>query len=177
MATGSFMTPIYSRSQSEVQGDLHNGAQRGANDGIPEELRNIEINVIPHSKIRRRSLRAMPYAADLRNECVFLTNADKIHSFVGILLLTRYHSNTCERHYWSDAEDLRINLVKNAMLRNRFQKLKFYVLFVDNGNTVISNSKVARVVESIPATADSYPKAKAQLQERFGRKIYLCRSM
>ncbi|GFU26271.1 hypothetical protein TNCV_2085801 [Trichonephila clavipes] len=24
MATGSFMTPIYSRSQSEVQGDLHN---------------------------------------------------------------------------------------------------------------------------------------------------------
>ncbi|GFS83173.1 uncharacterized protein TNCV_1287551 [Trichonephila clavipes] len=28
MATGSFMTPIYSRSQSEVLGDLHNGAQR-----------------------------------------------------------------------------------------------------------------------------------------------------
>ncbi|GFX16125.1 retrovirus-related Pol polyprotein from transposon 412 [Trichonephila clavipes] len=27
-----------------------------ASDGIPEELRNIEINVIPHSKIRRRSL-------------------------------------------------------------------------------------------------------------------------
>ncbi|GFU84129.1 uncharacterized protein TNCV_4504291 [Trichonephila clavipes] len=28
MATGSYMTPIYSRSQSEIQGDLHNGAQR-----------------------------------------------------------------------------------------------------------------------------------------------------
>ncbi|GFW81213.1 uncharacterized protein TNCV_375621 [Trichonephila clavipes] len=28
MATGSYMTPIYSRSQSEVLGDLHNGAQR-----------------------------------------------------------------------------------------------------------------------------------------------------
>ncbi|GFT76781.1 hypothetical protein TNCV_2102631 [Trichonephila clavipes] len=27
-----------------------------ANDGIPEEQRNIEIDVIPHSKIRRRSL-------------------------------------------------------------------------------------------------------------------------
>ncbi|GFT31229.1 hypothetical protein TNCV_3480371 [Trichonephila clavipes] len=24
MATGSYMTPIYSRSQSQVQGDLHN---------------------------------------------------------------------------------------------------------------------------------------------------------
>ncbi|GFX84220.1 uncharacterized protein TNCV_3975671 [Trichonephila clavipes] len=27
MATGSFMTPIYSRSQGEVQGDLHNGTE------------------------------------------------------------------------------------------------------------------------------------------------------
>ncbi|GFT58691.1 uncharacterized protein TNCV_1360591 [Trichonephila clavipes] len=31
-------------------------SRRRANDGIPEELRNIEINVIPLSKIRRRSL-------------------------------------------------------------------------------------------------------------------------
>ncbi|GFX35252.1 uncharacterized protein TNCV_100591 [Trichonephila clavipes] len=28
MATGSFLTQNYSRSQSEIQGDLHNGAQR-----------------------------------------------------------------------------------------------------------------------------------------------------
>ncbi|GFU86308.1 uncharacterized protein TNCV_369641 [Trichonephila clavipes] len=28
MATDSYLTPTYSRSQSEVQGDLHNGAQR-----------------------------------------------------------------------------------------------------------------------------------------------------
>ncbi|GFW57848.1 uncharacterized protein TNCV_2927671 [Trichonephila clavipes] len=28
MATGFYMTPTYSRSQSEVQGDLHNGAKR-----------------------------------------------------------------------------------------------------------------------------------------------------
>ncbi|GFW41743.1 uncharacterized protein TNCV_4979941 [Trichonephila clavipes] len=34
---------------------------------------------------------------------------------------------------------------------------------------VVSNSKAARVVESFPAKADSYPKAIAQQQERFGR--------
>ncbi|GFW42057.1 uncharacterized protein TNCV_1905151 [Trichonephila clavipes] len=28
MATGSYLTPNYSRSQSEIQGDLHNGTQR-----------------------------------------------------------------------------------------------------------------------------------------------------
>ncbi|GFW26967.1 DUF1758 domain-containing protein [Trichonephila clavipes] len=38
---------------------------------------------------------------------------------------------------------------------------------------VVSNSKAARVVESFPATADNYPKAIAQLQERFGREDLL----
>ncbi|GFX65408.1 hypothetical protein TNCV_4475281 [Trichonephila clavipes] len=43
-ATTSRPCPYYLRSRLR------------ANDGIPEELRNIEINAIPHSKIRRRSL-------------------------------------------------------------------------------------------------------------------------
>ncbi|GFV13710.1 DUF1758 domain-containing protein [Trichonephila clavipes] len=38
---------------------------------------------------------------------------------------------------------------------------------------IVSNSKADRVVESFPATADNYPKAIAQLQERFGRKDLL----
>ncbi|GFS57047.1 hypothetical protein TNCV_4238321 [Trichonephila clavipes] len=32
----------------------------------------------------------------------------------GILLQTGYHSNTCERDYWSDVEDLDIALGKNC---------------------------------------------------------------
>ncbi|GFW78726.1 hypothetical protein TNCV_4261491 [Trichonephila clavipes] len=37
MATGSYMTPIYSRSQSEIQGDLHKGIwwHRASNPGLP----------------------------------------------------------------------------------------------------------------------------------------------
>ncbi|GFU50670.1 DUF1758 domain-containing protein [Trichonephila clavipes] len=38
---------------------------------------------------------------------------------------------------------------------------------------VVSNSNAARVVESFPATAENYPKAIAQLQERFGREDLL----
>ncbi|GFT22852.1 zinc finger protein [Trichonephila clavipes] len=47
--------------------------------------------------------------------------------------LTGYPSHTCERDYWSDAEDLGITLMKNDMSRNRFQKLKSHLYFVDNG--------------------------------------------
>ncbi|GBN70456.1 hypothetical protein AVEN_228019-1 [Araneus ventricosus] len=35
--------------------------------------------------------------------------------------------------------------------------------------TVVPESKASRVIESFPATADNYPKAISQLQERFGR--------
>ncbi|GFV99225.1 uncharacterized protein TNCV_1511981 [Trichonephila clavipes] len=64
MATGSYLTPTYSRSQSEVQGELHNGAQRinpenrvGSNfriipeqyfsgvDNIDDFLKNIDHNL------------------------------------------------------------------------------------------------------------------------------------
>ncbi|GFX99026.1 DUF1758 domain-containing protein [Trichonephila clavipes] len=38
---------------------------------------------------------------------------------------------------------------------------------------VVSNSKAARVVESFPATAENYPKAITQLQERLGREDLL----
>ncbi|GBN87863.1 hypothetical protein AVEN_264489-1 [Araneus ventricosus] len=38
---------------------------------------------------------------------------------------------------------------------------------------VVPKSKAARVVESFPATADNYPKAISQLQERFGRDVVL----
>ncbi|GFS39829.1 DUF1758 domain-containing protein [Trichonephila inaurata madagascariensis] len=40
---------------------------------------------------------------------------------------------------------------------------KFQYLF----QAVVQNSKVARVVENFPATVDNFPKAVAQLQERF----------
>ncbi|GFU81586.1 hypothetical protein TNCV_4927171 [Trichonephila clavipes] len=60
----------------------------------------------------------MQYAADVKNEQYFLTTAIKIHVFIGILLLTRYHSHTCECDYWSDAEELGITLVKNDLTKS-----------------------------------------------------------
>ncbi|GFX97069.1 hypothetical protein TNCV_1998011 [Trichonephila clavipes] len=47
-----------------------------------------------------------PYVADGINEQDFLITADDILVFIGILLLIGYHSNTCERDCWSDADTL-----------------------------------------------------------------------
>ncbi|GFU75386.1 zinc finger protein [Trichonephila clavipes] len=72
------------------------------------------------------------YATDVKNEHDYLTTANEMRVFIAIFLLTGYHSNVCERDYWSDAEDLGISLVKNATSCNQFQKLKSYLHFVDN---------------------------------------------
>ncbi|GFW35288.1 hypothetical protein TNCV_3004461 [Trichonephila clavipes] len=49
---------------------------------------------------------ALRYTKDVKEEHDFLNTTDEIRNFFGILLLTGYHSNTCECYYWSDAEDL-----------------------------------------------------------------------
>ncbi|GFW02584.1 hypothetical protein TNCV_2455991 [Trichonephila clavipes] len=61
MATGSYMTPTYSRSQSEVQGDLHNGAQRIN----PENRVGSSFRIIPEQ-----------YFSGIENIDDFLENID-----------------------------------------------------------------------------------------------------
>ncbi|GFX22707.1 hypothetical protein TNCV_2994401 [Trichonephila clavipes] len=56
MATGSYMTPIYSRSQSEVQGDLHK-SQRTKQFLKSDEINNL-ISTGYSSKIRKINLRS-----------------------------------------------------------------------------------------------------------------------
>ncbi|GFX08701.1 hypothetical protein TNCV_62281 [Trichonephila clavipes] len=46
------------------------------------------------------------YAAVVKPEHDFLTTAIEIRVFIGILLLTGYHSNTSERNYWPDSDTL-----------------------------------------------------------------------
>ncbi|GFX10643.1 uncharacterized protein TNCV_4620841 [Trichonephila clavipes] len=61
MASGSYITPIYSRSQSEVQGDLHNGAQRIN----PENRVGSSFRIIPEQ-----------YFSGIENIDDFLENID-----------------------------------------------------------------------------------------------------
>ncbi|GFV68744.1 uncharacterized protein TNCV_694121 [Trichonephila clavipes] len=62
MATGSFLTQNYSRSQSEIQGDIHNGAQRIN----PENRVGFGFRIIPEQ-----------YFSGVENINIFLENMDK----------------------------------------------------------------------------------------------------
>lgn len=125
-------SPQYSKWKTQVDStanDLLKHMETTLKEKSPVELFEQFYSNEVYDHIVKETVR---YATDVKNEHDFLTSADEIRVFLGILLLTGYHSNTCERDYWSDAEDLGITLVKNAMSRNRFQKLKSYLHFVDN---------------------------------------------
>ena len=61
----------------------------------------------------------------------FTTSANEIRVFVGILNFLGYIRLYSQRAYWSVDEDLGSDLVKQAMSRNRFMKIKENIHFVD----------------------------------------------
>ena len=55
-----------------------------------------------------------------------------MRSFLGVLLLTGYHSLPEEYHYWSTQPDLGFPAVYNTLSRNRYHEIKRYLHFADN---------------------------------------------
>ncbi|GFX16781.1 hypothetical protein TNCV_2517611 [Trichonephila clavipes] len=56
MATGSYLTPIYSRSQSEVQGDLHKTCRYIVNEKTDDLLRYVHsLSITWHSSFSESS--------------------------------------------------------------------------------------------------------------------------
>src|SRR6218665_1423611 len=64
------------------------------------------------------------YARHVRNDVDFVTSADEMRAFVGILLLSGYNIRSSEKDYWSEADDLKAECVQNMMPKNRYVKLK-----------------------------------------------------
>ena len=69
------------------------------------------------------------------NHSFSLSEAD-LDVFLGIVLLSGYNFLPQERLYWSNDEDVGVNLVKKKMSRNRFQEIKRYLHLADNNNLI-----------------------------------------
>lgn len=72
------------------------------------------------------------YANAEKNKHGYSASIDDIKIFIGFLIFTGYHRLPSERDYWSEDEDLRVDLVRNAMSRNAYLELKSVIHFQDN---------------------------------------------
>lgn len=83
------------------------------------------------------------YAAD-NNRHDFELDRVKLLNFIGIMVLTGYHSLPQQHLYWSNDEDKGLGIVKNCMSRNNFCNIKRNIHLSDN-STLDKTDKFAKV--------------------------------
>lgn len=84
------------------------------------------------------------YASVDKTDQNFRTDPSEIKKFIGILFLTVYHTLSSIRCYWSKKPSLGIELVKMAMTRDRFTRIKSYFHVCKNDDLNV-NDKFAKV--------------------------------
>ena len=83
------------------------------------------------------------YAQRDKNNPSFTMTADDMRQFLGLLLVSGYHSLPGENDYWSTAEDLAAPVFVHTMARDKFRSIKRYLHVADNHH--LTGSKVAKV--------------------------------
>lgn len=84
------------------------------------------------------------YATRDKNEKDFILDRNEIYRFLGILLISGYHSLPNEIDYWSNQPDLGVSVVSQSMSRNRFMSIKRNLHLADNQH-LESGNKAAKV--------------------------------
>ena len=84
------------------------------------------------------------YATRDKNMANFGVDHAEMRKFLGLLLISGYHSLPSEKDYWSTAEDLEAPIFSKTMSRDRFHSIKVSLHIADNHN--LAQSKVAKVL-------------------------------
>ena len=74
------------------------------------------------------------YATEINNDLNFVFNSNLLKTFIGVLLFTGYHTLPRLGMYWSTAPGHDIAIVRNAISRNDFMKIKQHFHLADNHN-------------------------------------------
>lgn len=91
------------------------------------------------------------YANRECNNPNFRVSEKDIRNFLGIVLLSGYHTLPEEHHYWSTQPDLGVPIVSSTMSKNRYLEIKRYIHFADNQNLTVGNkmSKISPLYDML----------------------------
>ena len=81
--------------------------------------------------------------ARLKNDHNFHVSENDVYQFLGLILISGYHTLPGEKDYWSTKPSLSAPIFSQVMSRNRFQEIKRYFHLADNEN--LTESKTAKV--------------------------------
>lgn len=75
----------------------------------------------------------------------FVLELEELRRFIGILIVSGYHTLPSVQDYWSKKPSLGVPIIKQAMTRNQFQEIKGYIHFCNN-DELDKNDKLAKVM-------------------------------
>ena len=85
------------------------------------------------------------YARRDENNSKFDITIGELLRFLGIILLSGYHSLPSEQDFWSNQPDLGVPIVSEALSSKRFLRIKSIFHLVDNHTLDDNNNKMAKV--------------------------------
>ena len=84
------------------------------------------------------------YANRDKNMHNFKTDQDEMKKFLGLIIISGYHSLPSENDYWSTADDMIMPIFSSTMSKERFRLIKRYLHIADNSS--LAQSKVAKIL-------------------------------
>lgn len=75
----------------------------------------------------------------------FNMSLSHLRRFIGILIVSGYHTLPSLRDYWSNQPSLGVQIVKQAMTSNQFAEIKRFIHFCNN-DELDKNDKLAKVI-------------------------------
>ena len=79
------------------------------------------------------------YANIDSNDVDFKLTTHDFKSFIGVLLLSGYHSLPQQKLYWERNMDVDASIVYKSISRNRFMEIKKYIHFADHSTIEITD--------------------------------------
>ena len=84
------------------------------------------------------------YANRDKNMHNFKTDQNEMKKFLGLIIISGYHSLPSENDYWSTADDMIMPIFSSTMSKDRFRLMKRYLHIADNSS--LAQSKVAKIL-------------------------------
>ncbi|XP_055386636.1 piggyBac transposable element-derived protein 3-like [Condylostylus longicornis] len=88
---------------------------------------------------------SLVYARVTNNDSNFNIDKEELEVFIAILLFSGYLKLPGEKYYWSLEESMRVDLVNQAMDRDRFLTIKKYIHFADNREAHQSSDRMFKI--------------------------------
>ena len=84
------------------------------------------------------------YANRDKNMHNFKTDQNEMKKFLGLIIISGYHSLPSENDLWSTADDMIMPIFSSTMSKDRFRLMKRYLHIADNSS--LAQSKVAKIL-------------------------------